>query len=66
KFPENGWIRDSFSYDICSSTLHISEKEQLIDLISDYTLRNQFKTPALPKILANRGKAISRFYARMP
>ncbi|GFT42752.1 zinc finger MYM-type protein 6 [Trichonephila clavipes] len=41
-FPENdlGWIRDPFSYDICSSTLQISEKEQLIDCISDYTLRN--------------------------
>ncbi|XP_067143100.1 zinc finger BED domain-containing protein 5-like [Centruroides vittatus] len=50
-FPENdlGWIRDPFSYDICSSTLLISEKEQLIDLISDYTLRNQFKTQPCQK-----------------
>ncbi|GFY26157.1 zinc finger BED domain-containing protein 5 [Trichonephila clavipes] len=50
-FLENDldWIRDPFSYDICSSTLQISEKEQLIDLISDYTLRNQFKTQPCQK-----------------
>lgn len=50
-FPENylGWIRDPFSFDICSSTLQISEKEQLIELISDYTLRNQFKTQPCQK-----------------
>ncbi|GFW71409.1 zinc finger BED domain-containing protein 5 [Trichonephila clavipes] len=50
-FPENnlGWICDPFSYHIYSSTLQISEKEQLIDLISDYTLRNQFKTQLCQK-----------------
>ncbi|GFW09350.1 reverse transcriptase domain-containing protein [Trichonephila clavipes] len=50
-FPENdlGWIRNPFSYDICSSTLQISEEEQLIDLISDYPLRNQFKPLACQK-----------------
>ncbi|GFT37544.1 zinc finger MYM-type protein 6 [Trichonephila clavipes] len=44
------WIRDPFPYDICSSTLQIIEKEQLIDLISDYTLRNQFKTQPCQKL----------------
>ncbi|GFW09771.1 zinc finger BED domain-containing protein 5 [Trichonephila clavipes] len=50
-FPENdlGWIRDPFLYDIFSSTLQISEKEQLIDLISDYTHRNQLKTQPCQK-----------------
>ncbi|GFU86845.1 hypothetical protein TNCV_2231701 [Trichonephila clavipes] len=67
-FPENdlGWIRDPFSYDKCSSTLQISEKEQLIDLISDYTFRNQFKTQPFAKNFGYPWKSNIPFYARRP
>ncbi|GFW31958.1 uncharacterized protein TNCV_54391 [Trichonephila clavipes] len=67
-FPENvlDSIRDPFFYDICSSTLQISEKEQLIDLVSDYTLRNQFSTQPFAKNFVYPWKSNSLFYARRP
>lgn len=50
KKPELGWIRDPFSFVISSSSgISTIEKEQLIDISTDETLRIRFNTSSCAK-----------------
>ncbi|GBM01005.1 hypothetical protein AVEN_55518-1 [Araneus ventricosus] len=52
KFPANefGWIRDPFCFDAFESNIPLNEKEQLIEVSSDETLRIQFKSLTFQKL----------------